>query len=149
MPNLRLGSARTAPTGRALRFHPSVRARRFLFRSPHTSPAKCLRIPRSTLRTVHRTVQSGYAGPSLPPHTGRVSGCPASASPTSEGLPSRSGRFASTPRFGRGTSNLSHRTHSKAAPPLSPQLSRTTPHTSERTTPRAAITKNKLTITIG
>ena len=29
--------------------HPSVRARRFLFRSPHTSPAKCLRIPRSRL----------------------------------------------------------------------------------------------------
>lgn len=33
----------------ALRFHPSVRARRCRFRSPHTSPAKCLRIPRSAL----------------------------------------------------------------------------------------------------
>jgi len=33
----------------ALRFHPSVRARWSRFRSPHTSSAKCLRIPRSRL----------------------------------------------------------------------------------------------------
>jgi hypothetical protein len=74
------------PRGGRFASCPSVRARRSLFRSPHTSPAKCLRIPRSRLRTVHRTVQSGFAGPSLTPHTGRVSGCKASALPTERRL---------------------------------------------------------------
>jgi len=85
----------------ALRFHPSVRARRSLFRSPHTSPAKCLRIPRSRLRTVHWTVQSGFAGPSLTPTHGagqRVQGIRA----TDRAKPCLRGAGASLPPLGSG-----------------------------------------------
>lgn len=62
-----LAAPEPPPRGGRFASHPSVRARRSLFRSPHTSPAKCLRIPRSRLRTVHWTVQSGFAGPRLTP----------------------------------------------------------------------------------
>jgi len=50
---------------------PSVRARRSLFRSPHTPPAKCLRIPRSALWPVHWTAQSNQAEPRLTPANAR------------------------------------------------------------------------------
>ncbi len=117
LPNLRLGSARTAPTGRALRFHPSVRARRSRFRSPHTSPAKCLRIPRSRLRTVHWTVQSGFAGPCLTPPTGRG---PHGAGQRMQSIRVTDGAKAClrgvgaslpAPRFGRGGPCLGHLIH--------------------------------------
>ena len=142
--------------------HPSVRARRSRFRSPHTSPAKCLRIPSSRLRTVHWTVQSGYAGPSLTPTHGAGQRMQ-SIRVTNRAKPCLRGAGASLPPLGSGvavpiwvTSHISGEmlAHSAFGPLNSPldcsiRLCRTMPHTSERTPPHASLTKNKQVITIG